>query len=231
MTNDLIIREKIDEVVKEFVEEGRMFTAFEVSLAVKEKGVRERHRNMRSYVHESIAEQGGQSYSRSLRDVGAPVQAWVYHRLRDNPHEYEPLDRTGHVAATAAATRGSAAVAPAPRNPKPLSQASSTAPANESDGAFGTDQEGRLVIPSSMLSALGVAAGATVDMACDADNQEIRLWRPSQIATMTADSSADVDDDGKLRITSDDLKRADLDGMQCYRVLARGNLITIRDFS
>lgn len=229
---DAVIQQKIDEVVKEFVEAGRIFTAFEVSLAVKEKGVRERHRNMRSYVHESIAEQAGQSYTRTLRDVGAPVQAWVYHRLRDSPYEYVPLDRSGHDTPPPTATRGATAATAAPlRNPQPLNQATSAAPASEADGAFGTDQQGRLVIPPSILSTLGVSAGSTVEIACDADNQEIRLWRPSQIATMTADTSIDVDDDGKLRITNEDLKNADLEGMQCYRVLGRGNLVTIREFA
>ena len=53
MTIDAVVQERIDEAVKEFVDEGRMFTAFEISLAVKEKGVRERHRNMRGSVHSS----------------------------------------------------------------------------------------------------------------------------------------------------------------------------------
>jgi hypothetical protein len=219
---------RIDEVVKQFVEQGRMFTAFEVSLAVKETGIRERHRNLRDRVHASIAEQAGDNYTRTLRDVGAPVQAWVYHRLRDNPYNYVPLDRSGHDSAPAAASAGGRAVAAAPRNPQPLS-ATPSAPANESDGAYGTDQQGRLVISAAVLDTLGVAAGQTVDMACDKDNQEIRLSRPSVLAA--AHQQLQVDADGKLRITADHLQQADLHGMQCYRIRGRGNLVTIRDFS
>jgi hypothetical protein len=227
MALDPVVRGKIDCVVKSFVDEGRMFTAFEVSLAVKEGGVRERHRNMRSSVHESIAELAGDNYTRTLRDVGAPVQAWVYHRLRDNPYLYEPLDRSGHDPAASGAARSLPA---APRNPQPLS-AGSAAPATESDGAFGTDQNGRLVIPPSALSTLGLGPGDQVDISCDSDNQEIRIWRPAVTAPATADASATVDPDGKLRLAPDDLKQAELDGMQCYRIVGRGNLITVRDFS
>ena len=228
MSLDSVIRGKIDRVVRAFVDEGKLFTAFEVSLAVKETGVRERHRNMRSTVHESIAEIAGDDYTRTLRDVGAPVQAWVYHRLRDNPYLYEPLDRGDQDAP--ASPRSPQSVAPAPRNPQPLS-AGPVAPATESDGAFGTDQDGRLVIPPSALGTLGVGPGDSVDMSCDEDNQELRLWRPAATATAQPDGSVNVDADGKLRLTADDLKKAGLDGMQCYRILGRGNLITVRDFS
>ena len=40
-----------------------------------------------------------------------------------------------------------------------------------------------------------------------------------------------MDDDEKLRVSAELLKKADLDGIQCSRILGRGNLITIREFS
>ena len=88
------IRRTIDGVVRNWLEEGKMFTAFEISLAAKELGVDERHRNMKHYVHEAIAREASDlTWTRTLLDVGAPVQAWVYHGLRDNPFTYVPLDR------------------------------------------------------------------------------------------------------------------------------------------
>src|SRR5215471_15587043 len=98
MTLGTATQSRIDDIVQDWVREGRMFTAFEVSLAVKEQGIRERHRNMREYVHQSIFRSGiaRGDYSRTLMDVGAPEQAWVYHSIGSNPYEYEPLDRTGH---------------------------------------------------------------------------------------------------------------------------------------
>src|SRR5437867_1093408 len=98
MTLGIATRTRIDALVADWVRQGRMFTAFEVSLAVKAEGVRERHRNMRDDVHEAIHRAGVArgDYTRTLMDVGAPEQAWVYHPVGSNPYEYEPLDRTGH---------------------------------------------------------------------------------------------------------------------------------------
>src|SRR5262249_11272704 len=97
MTLGIAVQSRIDDIVAQWVREGKMFTAFEVSLAVKEEGVRERHRNMREYVHQSIFRAGVArgDYTRTLMDVGAPEQAWVYHPAGSNPYEYEPLDRSG----------------------------------------------------------------------------------------------------------------------------------------
>ncbi|MCA9175047.1 MAG: hypothetical protein KDB14_11245 [Planctomycetales bacterium] len=238
MTIDPTVRHHIDEVVKKFVDEGRLFTAFEVSLAVKDRGVRERHRNMRSPIHESVAEHAGNDYTRTLLDVGAPAQAWVYHRLVDNPHEYEPMERgdtqSGPPPSTdpTASPRSASGPAPAaPRNPRPLNDYASSSPATASDGAYGTDYEGKLVIPYDVLVGIGLGMGDTVDIACDADSQQLLVWRRSSANAQSADSSAVVDDDGKLRITADQLRAADLDGMQCYRVIGRGDMLTIRDFS
>ena len=44
----------VNEIVAEWVSGGKMFTAFEVSLEAKKRGVHERHRNLREFVHEVI---------------------------------------------------------------------------------------------------------------------------------------------------------------------------------
>ena len=97
MTLGIATQSRIDEIVAQWVREGKMFTAFEVSLEVKKRGGQERHRNMREYVHETIFRLGIErgDYSRTLMDVGAPEQAWVYHTIASNPYDYVPLDRTG----------------------------------------------------------------------------------------------------------------------------------------
>src|SRR5262249_57417937 len=97
MTLGIATQSRIDDIVQDWVNEGRMFTAFEVSLAVKEQGVRERHRNMRDQVHEVIFRIGGpKGYSRTLMDVGAPEQAWGYNQKTRSPYRYRPLARNGH---------------------------------------------------------------------------------------------------------------------------------------
>src|SRR5882672_3198958 len=95
MTLPSSTQERINEVVQEWIRAGKMFTAFEVSLEAKKRGAEERHRNMREYEHETIFRLGIErgDYTRTLMDVGAPEQAWVYHTLAGNPYDYVPLDR------------------------------------------------------------------------------------------------------------------------------------------
>src|SRR5262245_35534198 len=131
------IREQIDEIADEWIHAGKMFTAFEVSLAVKQRGVKERHRNMREYIHEVIHRLGIQrgDYSRTLMDVGAPEQAWVYHTIGANPYEYVPLDRTGMPTAPTPASARPRGL----RNPVKLASGVSQ-PFAIPPGAYGTDQ-------------------------------------------------------------------------------------------
>lgn len=227
MPHDPVVQEKIAAVVTEFVEQGRMFTAFEVSLKVKEQGVRERHRNLKESVHATIFTIGAPNgYTRTLMDVGAPEQAWVYHTMRDNPYTYVPLDRGGH-GAQPAVRRG-----PVPRgirNPRPL-RANDPSPALIPDGVFGTDSDGRLVVPATMLSHLGVKAGGPVNVRYDAANTQLLLTRPSALDSTPPDATAVVESDGQLRLDQGMLDKASLGGLQTYYVEGKGNVITVREF-
>ncbi|MEK6234173.1 MAG: hypothetical protein N2C14_05650, partial [Planctomycetales bacterium] len=189
-------------------------------------GVRERHRNMKSHVHEVIAELGGDDYSRTLMDVGAPAQAWVYHPLTSNPYRYRPLDRSDH---DDPVEQDEDALPSGLRNPVPLADQSATL-ASAEDGAYGTDSQGRLVIGSEMISQLGLVAGDAADLVLDDSNEEARIMRPSVIRGEAPDETCPVDDDGKIRLTQAVLDKAGLGGLQCYRVAGSGNLITVREF-
>jgi hypothetical protein len=227
MSLDASTRRQIDGAVKNMLNDGKMFTAFEVSLAVKALGVRERHRNMKDYVHEAIAREAtGQSWSRTLMDVGAPTQAWVYHRLRDNPFLYVPLERDDAKPKRPSAAAQGRTV----RNPTPLS-ADSPAPAAAEDGAFGTDAEGRLKIPAAMLQLVRIAPGEAAHVRCDKLNQTIVVTRPTQFIDAAHDEKQTTADDGSLTLSPELLARADLDNLQCYHIGATGNRITIGQFT
>src|SRR5947208_8304709 len=170
MTLGMATQSRIDDIVTQWLSAGRMFTAFEVSLAVKEEGIRERHRNMRDYIHEAIYRAGVArgDYTRTLMDVGAPQQAWVYHPVGSNPYEYEPLDRTGFDRPRVQRTGLPRGV----RNPT-LLKAGTSAPSAIPQGAYGTDQRGRLCIPVHLLSQLGAGPGVRVKVLCDPANEQV----------------------------------------------------------
>ena len=228
MTLGTATQSRIDDVVSQWVRDGKMFTAFEVSLAVKEEGVRERHRNMRDYVHQAIYQAGVArgDYSRTLMDVGAPEQAWVYHPISANPYDYEPLDRTGHDRV------------PRSARPKGLRHALRLAaglssPSAIPQGAYGSDQRGRLCIPVGLLGQIGAGPGQRVNVLCDPANEQVLISKATNggAAPGSPDTSYTVEPDGNVRITQGTLEKAALDGMQCYRVEGTDAAITVRKFT
>jgi len=229
MTLGMATQSRIDDIVSQWVRDGKMFTAFEVSLAVKEEGVHERHRNMREYVHQAIHNSGiaRGDYSRTLMDVGAPEQAWVYHPVGSNPYEYEPLDRTGHDRVRvprSSLPRGL-------RNPARLVMGASGTLAAIPQGAYGTDQRGRVTIPVSLLSKLGVNPGDRVSVLCDAANEQVLISRASGTASGSPDASYTAEPDGNVRITQATLEKAGLDGLQSYRIDGSDAVVTLRKFA
>jgi bifunctional DNA-binding transcriptional regulator/antitoxin component of YhaV-PrlF toxin-antitoxin module len=228
MALDPVIQDKITTVVSQWVNEGKMFTAFEVSLAVKEEGVRERHRHMRDTVHEIIFRIGGPNgYTRTLMDVGAPEQAWVYHPMRSNPYTYRPLNRDGYDPTPADVPT---IVPSGIRNPIKLVWGSS-ANASIPDGAYGTDQRGRLTIPVGMLHKLGIGPGQRVKVQCEADREQLTVTKLGDFERTTPDAAYTAEPDGNVRITQTTLDKANIAGMQCYRIQGDDASITIRKFA
>jgi hypothetical protein len=225
MSLDALTQQKIEEVVQLWIGEGRMFTAFEVSLAVKERGVQERHRNMKGLIHEVICRLGGaNAYTRTVMDVGAPEQAWVYHRLYDNPYTYVPLSRKDQAPVQA----DDPLVIPAGiKNPVPL-PTDGSAPDAIPSGVYGTDQRGRLSIPVPMLTRLGIGPGGQIAVICDLANGEILLFNEETCDQDYPDAFYTAEADGKVRITQATLEKAGLGGLQAYTLECDGEMITVR---
>ncbi|MBL8796835.1 MAG: hypothetical protein JNM56_23240 [Planctomycetia bacterium] len=229
MALDRGIQSKINEVVSAWTDEGRMFTAFEVSLNLKEQGVRERHRNLRDHVHQAIFTLGGpKDYSRTLMDVGAPEQAWVYHPQTSSPYRYRPLDRTGH---SALPPDDPNVAVPALRRQRGLVWGSA-AQAGVPPGAYGTDQRGRVCIPVTLLHAIGAGAGERVRVQCAAGQEQLTIEAEGEGdgEGASADTSYTVEPDGNVRLTQATLEKAGIGGLQCYRIAGDSSRITVRAF-
>jgi hypothetical protein len=228
MTIHPSIREVITHVVREFTSAGRMFTAFEISLAVKDRGIEERHRNMRDTVHEVIFEAGCPlGYTRTLRDVGAPDPAWVYHLPEDNPYRYQPLRRYDTANTSADLQADEPLVLPAGiRNPIKL-HARSCEPAQVPPGAYGTDQRGRLCVPVTLLVRLGVSAGQQVQVRSNRDEGKLHLTRPVFLQPHDADTTYTAEPDGNVRITQGTLEKAGINHLPCYKIEGNASQITV----
>jgi hypothetical protein len=206
MTLDTAALTAIQDVVQDRVREGRTFTAFEVSLEVKARGVRTRHRRLRNAVHRALADVTGPAgdYSRTLMDVGAPSRAWVYHPSTVDPSGYVPLARRDSGRA-----RGTATPVPS--------------------GAFGVDRRGRLCLPVHLLARIGVRPGQRVAVRCDPATGQVvitraRGWRGP------ADTSYTAEPHGNVRLTRGVLGLAGLDGVPGYQVDGTDDTIHVRRF-
>jgi hypothetical protein len=226
MALDQFTTEQIHAVVEEWIAEGKMFTAFEVSLAVKERGVDERHRNMRDFVHEVIFEHGGPAnYTRTLMDVGAPEQAWVYHPMSTNPYSYRPLDRDG---GDRPCDDEPVTLPMSARTPAALVWSVNTG--SVPDGAYGTDQRGRLCIPVALLANIGVGADQHVKVECQPDKEQLIVTKLGAQDPQTADATYTVEPDGNVRLTQTTLDKANIADLPCYNIEGNDKAITVRKF-
>ncbi len=90
---DAALTAVIEGVIDDKVQNGELFTAWDVTVEVRNRGHRDRHNNIKNVVHDYFARgQMGADYNRTLINVpGAPIQPWCYHRFTDDPHtSYNP---------------------------------------------------------------------------------------------------------------------------------------------
>src|SRR3954462_3303553 len=103
---DAATEQLVRQIVQEKVQAGEMFTAFDVTQEAGRRGSQTRHGEVKDLVHDCF-QQGvmGATYNRTLINVGAPTQPFLYHRFDADPRSYR--------------TPG-----PAPASPPPPSQPS-----------------------------------------------------------------------------------------------------------
>ncbi len=82
-------RQLIADIVKSQTDAGAMFTAFDITNMVRQRGKQVRHGEVRDVVHELFQNGSmGASYERSVVDVGAPSKPFVYHPFSADPNSY-----------------------------------------------------------------------------------------------------------------------------------------------
>jgi hypothetical protein len=156
----------ISEVVRSFVDQKQMFTAFEVTVAVQKKGIDEdlwddddkpKHKALRNDIHDEINTfLASGEYSRVLADVGAPHKAFVFYPAGGDPDQYvNPLTPSGGTKTK------SSDIAYVPKDP-PSATTGTTSPSTARtrkqtvrDRGKVTDRRGCLCVPSKLVRSLG----------------------------------------------------------------------------
>ena len=227
MTLALPIVALIDEVVNEFANGTRMFTAYEVSKEVqtrsKDAGLPVvRHLHMKEVIHAQLMNQltvNNGSYQRQLKDVGAPTPAWVYYPDGGDPSGYTPMDRddtdaadpvaADPVAADPVAADPAAVVDPVTLASVPVAAAS----ADPVDPNTRTqDATGRLHVPNFVMRAAGFSPDDTVYVyEGTGDKPSMVLSKDKKDNSLT---DYKVDGDGRVRISNAMLTLCKLDAQQ-----------------
>jgi len=122
------LEDTVNEIIKTWVEEGKLFTALDVSLEVKKTMPFARHREVRDVVRSEYADMQSSGYGRTDIDVtlndGSTTKAMLYHPLSDSwdlDAKYDAQKRAQTLKASTA-TSTPAVVAPTsvtPVSPQP----------------------------------------------------------------------------------------------------------------
>lgn len=215
-------RAMIEAEVKIWMDAERMFTAFEISRAVKAKGIGLRHREMKRDVHDAISARRSRSYTRTMTDVGAPEQAWLYHPISKNPFQFNALQRGDHSGTVAANYR--------PRNPISLADDGDNDPIPSGDGIYGCDNEGHLKLPAKEMAKIGVAANEKVHVVGDPAHHNVAIGKPAELDSDGAEVQQ-TNDNGDLVLDHETLEFVDLDWLPCYKIEVVDKTIVVSDAS
>lgn len=213
----------LEKTVRQFLDEGRMFTAYDVTIETRDReSVKMRHSDVRGACHEiqilsdacdfGYNDPSGTSvnWKRSRVDMPGDRWAFVYHPPNLDPNEYK--FRGGKPQAATGPQSPAVGTPTQPTTTTATTPSVSDSGGKNEDGSFSTDYRDRLFIPTEFLRAAGLKAGDKCYVVCDLGNNLIML-----AADGTNFNGSDVritiqrvERDGDLRLSSTTLKSADL---------------------
>jgi hypothetical protein len=192
----------IEDVVNDFVNNGQMFTAHNVTAEVRRRTKdRVAHNDVKGDVHRMFNDGSMFSYNRSLASLsGVNPQPWVYHPLTADVSIYDG--------------RPSVATPVLPV-------------ANSLDSTYKLDTTDRLCIPAKLVRQIGLCAGDTVYVA--SNNKELILTGAGdEDPSMVHITDYMVDSYDNIRITRNALQKGHLNGTE-FEIEGDDKKITVRE--
>lgn len=227
--------ELIQEVVDEYVNDDRAFTAFEVSLEVKKRAdkaglPKERHRHMRGVIHQCLQSFVNNGvYQQTLVDVGAPNRAYLYHPPTYDPSNYVPLSRNDQPQNGSNAIINSGDVTDDDDGSVGLAAASivSATRATKSIGKIG-DARGTVAVSATLLKKAGYTPGDTVHVFFgNYQGQKAIILGRAVPNGFSRETSYTVDHGNNVRVTAHTLSKAGLQSPDGYDFDQDGDKIVI----
>jgi hypothetical protein len=217
---------EIVDVVSDFVNSGSMFTAWDVTVAVRKRSKdRVQHFEVKKEVHRMFDQGDMTGYNRVLANLpGVNPQPWLYY-----PPSADPTTYTGKPTAPAIAV-----ALPAPTSS--MSQLDDGADIG-GDGSviYKFDTTDRLCVPNKLIREMGLKTGDEVEVVSAAPHvNEVSVFQKgtpaisangfSQVATYTVDSYDNV------RITRSALNKIGLNGV-AFEIERNGNEIKVKKYA
>lgn len=214
----------IREVVQEFTDQNKMFTAYDVSVATRVRATAKglpfvRHNDMKEEIHKAMDQfLMCDAYDKSLQDVGAPTKAFVYFpKDGTDPANYVPQLRSGPTPTSAAPVVTPAAATPAA--------------ANDSDDGDGRkpDARGTVCIPNYLLRTAGFQPSDQAAVWSEKDGSDDVLCIGKVLPTgKNALASYTVDYHGNVRVTKSVLDSAGFGGVQAFDFEGDASVVKVR---
>jgi len=212
----------IEDVVNDFVNNGQMFTAHNVTAEVRRRTKdRVAHDDVKRDVHRMFNDGQMFSYNRSLASLpNVNPQPWVYHPLTADVSTY---DGKPSVAATVAT--------PVFTMPTPVAT-----PSNSMDSTHKLDTTDRLCVPAKLVRQAGFAAGHIVNVLAMLNDKVLVLTSAGNAAKIAASNAVDhitnyvVDSYDNIRITRGAIQKGHLSGTE-FEIEGDSEKITVRESS
>jgi hypothetical protein len=188
-----IAEQLIEDLTYQKISQNDMFTAFDISVfAKKEKGMTERHRNVKHVVHDLFVSGRMSGYDRTLIDIpGATEKAFLYHPIGADISQYNAKDRSKFPNAGGSATATANGITVTSSTP---------APTPSKKKGYGVDRRGRLCVRNSFIKAVGWS---------QSDAVYVRAENGGLVLSLTYSPTAmyDVDKDFNIRISPRTLRK------------------------
>ena len=160
----------VDNVINDFVQNNKPFTAFDVTQEARKQDATEFHGQMKASVHGRWADLQNHNYQRQTVSLaGSPVDPWLYF-----PQGYDPVDYVNAINAGNTVPAGVAS----PAHPSGIAQPDDDDDDDDATADYTTGSltsEDRLAIPTSMLRDIGVDAYDTVHVIAIPNDKKIEI--------------------------------------------------------
>lgn len=201
---------EVKNTVNEFVNNKKMFTAFDVTTAIRLRNSGERisHRDVRVFVHRMFDNNEMGIYDRTNGQIGSSVSPFVFHLSHEDVSEYDP----DWVQSYVGNSNNSTAVQTA-------SQQSNSQPCKKSDKTVYVTNEKRINVPHTMLKDFSTGYMTIASVLKDGKNVDAILISSVPTSNLAL-KKYNVSQTNRIRISEKFLKR--IGSVEKYNVSKTG---------